>query len=89
MYMTMKHFKYFLEGRSLKIVTDQNSMIRVILVHSTNLSSRQSRYFNFIANILLTLFIFLVQRLLLRFKNGGIESVGSAGQAGFTNQILV
>ena len=49
MYMAVKHFKYFLEGRSFKIVTDHKSITRVILEPSTNLSPRQSRYIDFIA----------------------------------------
>ena len=44
MYMAVKHFKYFLEGRSFKIVTDQKSITRAILAPSTNLSPHQSRY---------------------------------------------
>ena len=40
--MAVKHFKYFLEGRSFKIVTDQKSITRAILAPSTNLSPRQS-----------------------------------------------
>ena len=43
MYMAVKHFKYFLEGRSFKIVTDQKSTNRAILALSTNLSQRQSK----------------------------------------------
>ena len=43
MYMAVKHFKYFLEGRSFKIVTDQKSTTRAILALSTNLSQRQSK----------------------------------------------
>ena len=49
MYMAVKHFKYFLEGRSFKIVTDQKSITRAILAPSTNLSPHQSRYIDFIA----------------------------------------
>ena len=49
MYMAVKHFKYFLEGHSFKIVTDQKSITRAILAPSTNLSPRQSRYIDFIA----------------------------------------
>ena len=49
MYMAVKHFKYFLEERSFKIVTDQKSITRAILAPSTNLSPRQSRYIDFIA----------------------------------------
>ena len=49
MYMAVKHFKYFFEGRSFKIVTDQKSITRAILAPSTNLSPRQSKYINFIA----------------------------------------
>ena len=44
MYMAVKHFKYFLEGRSFKIVTDQKSITRAILANSTILSPRQSKY---------------------------------------------
>ena len=49
MYMAVKHFKYFLEGRSFKIVIDQKSITHAILAPSTNLSPRQSRYINFFA----------------------------------------
>ena len=48
-YMAVKHFKYFLEGRSFKIVTDQKNITRAILAPSTNLSPRQSRYIDLIA----------------------------------------
>ena len=48
MYMAVKHFKYFLEGCLLKIVTDQKSITRAILAPCTNLLPRQSRYIDFI-----------------------------------------
>ena len=49
MHMAVKHFKYFLEGRAFKIVTDQKSITRAILSPGDNLSPRQSRYIDFIA----------------------------------------
>ncbi len=49
MYMALKYFKYFLEGRSFKIATDQKSITSVILAPSTNRSPRQSRYIDCIA----------------------------------------
>ena len=48
-HMAVKHFKYFLEGRKFKIVTDQRSLTNAILSKSDNLSPRQSRYIDFIA----------------------------------------
>ena len=47
--MAVKHFKYFLEGRKFKIVTDQRSLTHAILSKSDYLSSRRSRYTDFIA----------------------------------------
>ena len=49
MYMAVKHFKYFLEGRSFKIVTDQKNITHAILAPSTNPSPRKSRYIDLIA----------------------------------------
>ena len=49
MYMAVKHFKYFLEGRLFKIVTDQKSITCAILAPSTNLLLRQTRCIDFIA----------------------------------------
>ena len=39
-HMAVKHFKYFLEGRKFKIVTDQRSLTHAILSKSDNLSPR-------------------------------------------------
>ena len=47
--MAVKHFKYFLEVRKFKIVTDQQSLTHAILSKSDNLSPRQSRYIGFVA----------------------------------------
>ena len=48
-HMAVKHFKYFLEGRKFKIVTGQQSLTHAFLSKSDNLSLRQSRYIDFIA----------------------------------------
>ena len=46
--MDVKHFKYFLEGRKFKIVTDQQSLTHAILSKSDTLSPKQSRCIDFI-----------------------------------------
>ena len=76
MYMAVKHFKYFLEGRLFKIVTDQKSMNCAILALSTNLSQRQSKYILILLrSILLTSFMFQVQRMLLQIAGPGLNAM--------------
>ena len=58
--MAVKHLKYFLEGRKFKIVTDQRSLTHAILSKSDNLSPRQSRYIDFIAQYSTDIVLYLV-----------------------------
>ena len=75
MYMAVKHFKYFLEGRSFKVVTDQRSITRVSQQILLTFRHVKVGILILLRSILLISFIFQVQRMLLQIASPRLNAI--------------
>ena len=54
MYLSVKHFRYVIEGRSFSLYTDHKPLTFSMTTKSERLSPRQARHLDFMRNLLLT-----------------------------------